>query len=327
MSRFHWSVLVLFLLSSVATTSDLFAQLRGSPAQPEPSRGRTGILGAFREARDERFNRANPPPTPPAKPNVSSQSNKPNTAQNKIVSGSRIATQQPSASQQPSGTQQAGTTQQLSRNNGQQPSLLNPSRLLPFGGTNPGLNSPSASRTQNDSPAMVQQNPSRILEANSVNPSNLKPSLNTSPVVAASALVPNRLPYTGPGIVIRLPADLNAEVNYLVDDVEQIQIRSGEENRLKLKGQYNVRFSRGVTDDKRSLGEARYSLIEGHYVFAITEKGWDLLREPIAPNPFEAANTLEPRPVEIEKRQPALVPDEPAASETLPAPAPEPSRS
>jgi len=368
MSRFSWSALALFFLFTFATTSDLFAQLRGSLAQPEPNRGRVGILGSIREARDERFNRANPPPTPPAKPNVNSQANKPNTAQNQNVSGNRIAAQQPSTNQQHSAAQQP------SRNNGQQPSLRNPSRPIPFSSTNPGYNSPSASRNQIYPPAMAQQNPTRALRSDSVNPSNPISSLNASPVVAASALVPNRLPYTGSGIVIRLPADLNAEVNYLVDDVEPILIHSGEEHRLRLKGKYVIRFSRGVTEDQRSLGEAHYSLNEGVYEFVLTEKGWDLLREleggaiksaptsqdagqwtpapktasrlelqpqgningsrnlplstaqPIAPNPFDATNMLEPRPVEIEKRQPALVPNEPVTEETLPSPTPESSR-
>ena len=281
MSRFSRSVLALFLLSSFASQSDLFAQLRGSSTQPEPSRGRVGILGAIREARDERTHRANPPPAPSAKPNapsakpnVGSQANKPVIPQNPNVSNNRV------------------TTQPSNRSNSQLPSLTNPT-----------------------------------------------PPMNGSPVVAAAAVLPNRIPYTGSGIVIRLPADLNAEVNYLVDDVEQLLIHSGAEHRLKLKGKYNIRFSRGVTEDQRSLGEARYSLNEGAYLFVFTEKGWDLRREavagainneptvqPIAPNPFDAVNTLiVPSSVEIAKRQVTPVPDEPVAEETLPAPTPEPT--
>lgn len=310
MSHFCWSVLPLFLLTYVASTSDLFAQVRGSPTQPESSRGRIGILGAIREARDERFNRANPPPTPPAKPSVSSQAikpNGPNGPQNPNISSNRIATQQPG------------------RGTNQQPSRPNPTRPTPFGNTLPGQSSPPAARSRSYPPTIAQQNPTRVQGADFTNPSKPRSPLNVTPVVAASAVVPNRLPYTGSGIVIRLPAELAAEVNYLVDDAEQLVLHSGEEHRLRLKGKYDVRFSRGVTDDQRSLGEARYSLNEGAYQFFITDKGWDLQREPIAPNPFDAANTLVPRPVELEKRQAVPVPVETATEESLPAPIPEPT--
>lgn len=104
----------------------------------------------------------------------------------------------------------------------------------------------------------------------------------TSPAFIGStvrSLKPNAIPYTGRGVKILMPREIDASVNYLLDGVQDGEIRSGEEQMLKQKGTYEIRFSRGETADGRDLGEARYTITEGSYRFAVTEKGWDLFRE------------------------------------------------
>ncbi len=114
-------------------------------------------------------------------------------------------------------------------------------------------------------------------------------------------LKPNTVPYTGQGVRILMPREINATVNYLVDDKQVGQIRTGEEQLLSGRDKYEIRFSRGASADGRDLGIARYSLTEGTYRFAVTEKGWDLFRERdteqapvLAPalNQLPKANTL-----------------------------------
>ncbi len=331
MLRFRWSMLVASFLLSVTPTGDLFAQLRASPTPPEPSRGRVGLLGAIREIRDERFNRANPPPpSATAKPNTNPTANKPSSPPNPNVAGNRVPSQQPG------------------RNNANQPLATNPTRPSPIYNGNAGTNPLTPNRINGSSTTSVSNTPQRypspfqeapVQGASFANPVNLSLPPNPSPVVAAAAVVPNRLPYTGPGVVIRLPSGLNAEVNYLLDNVEQVVIHPGEEHRLRMKGKYEIRFSRGTTDDQRSLGEAYYLLKEGVYEFSISDNGWDLHREPlpeankkeptpqtmVLPNPFDASHALEARPAEISKRSFNSVQAEPAAEETLPAPPPEPT--
>jgi hypothetical protein len=93
------------------------------------------------------------------------------------------------------------------------------------------------------------------------------------------------MPYTGRGVKISMPAELNASVNYLIDGARDSEIRPGEEQVLREKGSYEIRFSRGQTPDGRDLGEAEYSITEGSYRFAVTPKGWDLFRERDVDNP------------------------------------------
>lgn len=92
-------------------------------------------------------------------------------------------------------------------------------------------------------------------------------------------LKPNVIPYTGSGVKILMPSNIDASVNYLIDGIQDGEIRSGEEQMLRRKGSYEIRFSRGETPDGRDLGEALYTITEGNYRFAVTEQGWDLLRE------------------------------------------------
>lgn len=102
----------------------------------------------------------------------------------------------------------------------------------------------------------------------------------------ATPLPPNRLPYKGSGVSLRLPADIPGEVNYVIDDSQQMLIGSGEEQHLRAKGRYEIRFSRGIDDTGRSYGEARYTITEGAYRFAVTEKGWELYRQSDEPETF-----------------------------------------
>lgn len=129
------------------------------------------------------------------------------------------------------------------------------------------------------------------------NPS-LAPNLVPPPpgVQSASATAPaNRLPYNGPGVLIRLPRTISGEVNYLVDDNEHLIVHSGDVQLLRLKGSYEVRFSRGVTNEGRSYGEARYTITEGVYRFDVSDNGWELYRE-------GEARDVEPAVADAQKR-------------------------
>lgn len=130
---------------------------------------------------------------------------------------------------------------------------------------------------------------------------------------------PNRLPYAGSGVLVRLPADLPGELNYLVDEGEHLVIHSGEDQLLKLKGSYEVRFSRGVTADGRNFGEARYTITEGVYRFAVTEKGWELYRETES-----VADAMRVHGGEVAEREASRTPA-PPASPLPPAASPAPS--
>jgi len=120
------------------------------------------------------------------------------------------------------------------------------------------------------SPMVITQPPPATLSSSSI----AVPGQSTVRV-----LKPNAMPYTGRGVKIMMPAELNASVNYLIDGARDGEIRSGEEQLLREKGSYEIRFSRGETPDGRDLGEAKYSITEGSYRFAVTPKGWDLFRE------------------------------------------------
>ena len=158
---------------------------------------------------------------------------------------------------------------------------------------------------------------------------------DTNPVQSAayagpSSLPPNRLPYKGAGVIVRLPSDLGGEVNYVLDGAEHLVIHPGDEQRLDSKGSYNVRFSRGVTEDGREYGEGNYTITEGVYRFAVTDRGWELYREPDSALSRIPGNRLPLSQLEI-PQTPAVaatsspgveIPQPPAFEETLPAPHP-----
>lgn len=98
-------------------------------------------------------------------------------------------------------------------------------------------------------------------------------------VAAPTVVVPNALPYRGPGVTIKLEKDQGGPVSYLIDGRETATIQAGQQQTLTTKGRYEVRFSRGRSPDGRDLGEARYTITEGAYHFAVTDKGWELFRD------------------------------------------------
>lgn len=100
------------------------------------------------------------------------------------------------------------------------------------------------------------------------------PSISTTATIRR-----NSLPYTGPGVTVLLPQETGGEVTYLVDGREEVTIHAGEEQTLPKKGSYEIRFSRGRTDDGHDYGIARYTVTEGTYAFQVTDRGWDLYRQ------------------------------------------------
>jgi hypothetical protein len=106
-------------------------------------------------------------------------------------------------------------------------------------------------------------------------------------------------------VLIRLPVELRGEVNYLVDDVEHLVVHAGEDQLLRLKGSYEVRFSRGVSEDGRSHGEARYTVTEGVYRFDVSAKGWELYREGEAKDVRTAIQRAEERAAQLANSLPA----------------------
>lgn len=102
--------------------------------------------------------------------------------------------------------------------------------------------------------------------------------VSARPVISAAVPV-NALPYKGPGVTIVLPEATGGEVSYLLDGAEHGSIRAGEERKLAKKSAYEIRFSRGRTAEGKDHGEARYTISEGTYHFAVTDRGWELLRQ------------------------------------------------
>ncbi len=93
------------------------------------------------------------------------------------------------------------------------------------------------------------------------------------------SLKPNLIPYRGRGVTIVMSKEFDAEVNYLIDNIQDAIIRAGEEQRLSSKGAFEIKFSRGESSEGQDFGQAHYQLTEGVYRFAVTEKGWDLQRQ------------------------------------------------
>lgn len=55
---------------------------------------------------------------------------------------------------------------------------------------------------------------------------------------------------------------------------------AGEDRRLDKKGAYEIRFSRGRSAEGGDHGEARYTIGEGTHRFVVTDRGWDIQRQP-----------------------------------------------
>jgi hypothetical protein len=104
------------------------------------------------------------------------------------------------------------------------------------------------------------------------------PVVNPTGVVSASAasLKPNALPpYTGPGVTLRLPAELTVPF-YLQVDRRDVELKPGTEVTLKDKASYVVEFDRGG-----DFGAARQELTEGRYKLGVGAKGWYLVPDPV----------------------------------------------
>ncbi len=108
-------------------------------------------------------------------------------------------------------------------------------------------------------------------------------------------------------------------MNYLVDDTEHLIVHSGEDQLLRLKGSYEVRFSRGVTSEGRSYGEARYTITEGVYRFDVSANGWELYREGEARDVERAIAEARERADEARRQDElATMRDKPDATSSLP---------
>lgn len=127
--------------------------------------------------------------------------------------------------------------------------------------------------------------PSVVYPSNSVvypSPTVVSPATTISS--AAVTVTPNALPYKGPGVTIKLEEEVGGAVNYTLDGKESATIQAGQQQTLTAKGRYEIRFSRGRAEDGRDFGQARYTITEGNYHFAVTDKGWELLRDKEQPN-------------------------------------------
>lgn len=142
--------------------------------------------------------------------------------------------------------------------------------------------------------------PPRPLGQASLEPRTANNLLSRQPI---SMTVPaNSLPYTGSGVTIRMPSQLQGEVQFLIDNSQRLVVHSGEQQQLRSKPQYEVRFSRGVQKNGQSFGEARYTLTEGTYRFDTSDKGWELYRETDA-SKFAAPKNLAPVKPELAKSE------------------------
>ena len=246
-------ILVVIWLNCGLQAGALQAQLRGFAAPPAGREpARVGLLGGLRDARDERFRREEQAATAVARAAAAA-------AQRNAVANPNAAARSAAA--------RSAAKQPLSN----------------------AANSPTLRRESNPQSVEATRAASNSRTANYGSP-NLRPGSVIA--AAASAVVPNPIRYEGPGVAIRLPKDSPGVVNYLVDDVENNAIRPGEQQGLESKGNYIVRYSRGVTVDGRSFGESRYTITEGRYRFELTETGWELYRESDFDLPIAPANRL-----------------------------------
>ena len=328
MSRLHAALIAAYCLSMFSQQAS--AQPRGGASERE----RVGILGRAGARRDERLNRNAPAPAaanpnaamnPNLAPNARGAANPaalnqlnspganpllfgrtapgaasgrgpgtPNTQAPTFPNNSPYANRGPTGAPTPAPVPQAGAQAAGQR-----------SAYYPPGSTTPR----NAGGASPYSVAGTQQS----TDANTVPPApaNVRPASATAPV--------NKLPYNGPGVLVRLPRTIAGEVNYLVDDSEHLIVHSGEDQLLRLKGSYEVRFSRGVTSEGRSYGEARYTITEGVYRFDVSANGWELYREGEAGDVEKAIAEAQKRADELQREE-SLTADKPRdeSSNSLP---------
>jgi len=140
-----------------------------------------------------------------------------------------------------------------------------------------------------------------------------------------TAVVSNALPYKGPGVTIALEEEVGGAVNYVIDGKESATIQAGQQQTLTAKGRYEIRFSRGKSEDGRDFGQARYTITEGNYHFTVTDKGWELLRDKDQPNLVTTqVQPVSPAGIKTNALPPKnAVPAAPAVAQpAVPAPAP-----
>lgn len=93
---------------------------------------------------------------------------------------------------------------------------------------------------------------------------------STSAVPATSSVIRPSSAYSGPGVAIRLPADLPGPV-YLTVDGREIEVRPGAGVVLRDKASVVVEYDRGG-----DFGTARIELTEGTYKLVGGDKGWQI---------------------------------------------------
>jgi hypothetical protein len=144
---------------------------------------------------------------------------------------------------------------------------------------------------------------------------------------SAPTLPQNEISYRGPGVLILLPEEYKSDLHFLVDEVEPLTLRPGEQYRLSTKDSFVVRFSRGVIGE-RSLGEAYYSITEGVYAFTMTSRGWELYRQrdgllpQAAKDPLDASATANSQAYDRVQDRPTK--ESLQHTEELPKPKPKP---
>ena len=117
--------------------------------------------------------------------------------------------------------------------------------------------------------------------------------------------------YQGLGVAIRNPAKTGTTLSYTIDSQEEHEIAAGQTERLKTKRTYTIDFDRGG-----DFGHACYSIYEGWYQFTLTDRGWELFRQP---GPMPADDTkLKANPLPGDKS----VTTEEAADKQPPPPVP-----
>lgn len=283
---------VLCLCVVFGATADAHAQLRSAAAERDS--GRQGLFGARREAREERLEAAAKAalnarsaansaargvvPQPPGAARNAANPNPlaPPSPLNRAAANAQPPNARTEASRTEASRTEALRTEAL-RNGTLRTENSGASTRNSVG--NLGGVSGSAIGRSNSRPS-----PSENLPANSRGPVGaVQPAAAMGAVAGrvatAGALPPNMITYRGPGVLIRLPREYGNEIHFLIDDIEPLMLKPGEEHRLSTKASYVVRFSRGETG-QRSFGQAYYSITEGVYDFTLTSRGWELYRQP-----------------------------------------------
>ncbi len=193
---------LLAIVTAAMPIHSVQAQLRGARSERD-----RGLLGRASERREDRLNR-NAPQPPPANPNAArgpGQPPQPGQAGGPL--SQNAANRLPPANPNSPGAAGANSATTLNRNNANA-----------VGGLNPA--SPQVRSAYFADPSGAAAN-NAVNAASAMNPANVP-----GPVVNNTAAPANRLPYTGPGVMIRLPRDVGGEVNYLVDNVEHLLVHA-----------------------------------------------------------------------------------------------------